>query len=46
MCVDICVVYVNVCIGDMLSVERSETPPNHLGLDFVYIVCICTYVSE
>ena len=30
ICVDICVVYVycgNVCIGDVLLVERSETPP-------------------
>ena len=35
-------------IEKTLSVERSETPPNHLGLDFhIYIyVYIRTYVSN
>ena len=27
-------------------IERSETPPNHLGLDFHIYVYIRTYVSN
>ena len=44
-------VYMYVC-GYMCSLcecvywrfERSETPPNHLGLDFVYIYCMYMYI--